>query len=343
MRSTSEYYGDIEGNLQVKNQPIISNVSLICTVYNESKEIHSFIRSLLSMKSLPGEVVIVDGGSTDGTPQIISQLVEKTEYQKRLKLIVDSSCNRSVSYGPVAKGRNVAIKAASNEIIACADAGCIFDEYWLERITYPLLSNPSIDAVGGWYLPDARSLFENCIASFWVIPPESISKKDFIPSSRSLAFRKSIWLEVGGYPEKSITGEDTEFVLRLREAQCKLEMVSSAVVYWRMPASLYSFGRLVYNYGFGDGVNRHLVKNVFYNLAKILITLLLILVTLKTNIMFIVVLIAWWWILVFSKYGITSFRISNIIKFPVIVPLKHFSDIVYVTGYVSGFVSFKKI
>ena len=42
-------------------------------------------------------------------------------------------------------------------------------------------------------------------------------EETFLPSGRSIAFKKSAWKEVGGYPENLYTGEDTLFDLKLKE------------------------------------------------------------------------------------------------------------------------------
>ena len=90
---------------------------------------------------------------------------------------------------------------ATKDIIVTTDAGCTLGSHWLQRITEPLLSDPSIDVVGGWYRADARSFIERSIASVWLLSSESVSVDNFIPSSRPFAFRKTAWSRVGGYPE----------------------------------------------------------------------------------------------------------------------------------------------
>ena len=65
----------------------------------------------------PAEVVIVDGGSTDGTWQRLE--AAKSKYPQ-LIAVRDESCNLQRCPGPIARGRNIAIAKASSEIVACA-------------------------------------------------------------------------------------------------------------------------------------------------------------------------------------------------------------------------------
>ena len=60
----------------MKIPEILKKVSFITTVYNEEKDIRLFLDSLINQTYLPEEVIIVDGGSTDGTLKIIRDFFE---------------------------------------------------------------------------------------------------------------------------------------------------------------------------------------------------------------------------------------------------------------------------
>ena len=96
-------------------------VTIIATVLNEVKEIARLVPSLLAQDPPPAEVIIVDGGSTDGTWDWLLQAQRENPI---LLAIRDESCNLKRSPGPISRGRNVAIAAARSQIIACTDAGC---------------------------------------------------------------------------------------------------------------------------------------------------------------------------------------------------------------------------
>jgi len=96
-------------------------VSVASTVLNESADIDSLVESLMRQTLAPAEVIIVDGGSTDGTWERLEAARAK---HPALVAIRDESCSLLRSPGPIARGRNVAIAAASSDIVACADAGC---------------------------------------------------------------------------------------------------------------------------------------------------------------------------------------------------------------------------
>jgi hypothetical protein len=53
--------------------------------------------------------------------------------------------------GPISENRNAAIAAASNEVIACTDAGCVAQPEWLERLVAPI--EAGAQWVAGFYQP----------------------------------------------------------------------------------------------------------------------------------------------------------------------------------------------
>ncbi|MBN2469305.1 MAG: glycosyltransferase, partial [Anaerolineae bacterium] len=101
-------------------------VSLIMTVFNEGRSIGAVLETLASQTRPPDEIVIVDGGSTDGTLAILH------DTMLRLPLVVleQPGCN-------ISEGRNIAIQAARGPIIAATDAGTRLPADWLEQLTAP--------------------------------------------------------------------------------------------------------------------------------------------------------------------------------------------------------------
>lgn len=221
------------------------NVSLICTLKNEESSIREFLNSLLSQSRSPDEIIIVDGGSIDQTAKIIRSYIEKNV---QIKLIIKEGVN-------IAEGRNIAIKNTKHNIIASTDAGCRLDEKWLENLIRPFKEDPTTDVVAGWYEADDRTEFEKCVAELTYPKLERILKNynNFLPSSRSVAFKKECWNNVGGYPEWLYTAEDTLLDINFKKAGYKFIFAPNAVVYWKVRPNLKSFFKQHFLYSRGNG------------------------------------------------------------------------------------------
>lgn len=211
-------------------------VSLIFTVKNEEKSIKSLLDSILNQTKMPDEIIIVDGGSTDKTIEII----EKYYDLLPINLIIKNGVN-------IAKGRNIAIKNAKYPIIAVTDAGCKLDNYWFEGIIKPF-HDDTVDIVSGKYIGTGGSIFQKVISYLLITDFNKVNENSFNPSSRSIAFRKSAWKDISGYPEWLDYAEDTYFDKKLRENGKKFYLNKKAIVYWEMRKTFRKLYRQYFNY-----------------------------------------------------------------------------------------------
>ncbi|MBI2861630.1 MAG: glycosyltransferase [Chloroflexi bacterium] len=237
-------------------------VSVIATVKNERKSILALLTSLMAQRRAPDEVVIIDGGSKDGTLDVLRSFdflgIPAT-------ILSRPGCT-------IARGRNEAIRAARFDLIASTDAGVRLDPGWLEKLAEPLEADDAIDVVGGFFLPWTETLFERALATTTLPALDEIDLARFLPSSRSVAFRKSAWQAVGGYPEWLDYCEDLVFDLQLRDRGHRFTFTPDAIVYFRPRSSLVAFFRQYYRYARGDGkadlwLQRHLLRYTAYALG----------------------------------------------------------------------------
>lgn len=239
-------------------------VSVVATVLNEVQEIGRLVPSLLAQVPPPDEVVIVDGGSTDGTWE---WLVDAAREHSNLLPIRDESCSLKRCPGPVSRGRNMAIAAASSQIIACADAGCTYPPDWLARITAPLAAFTAEYALGGACLDlTDPTVWDIASAPFFGVKlsPSTPSKSC---TARSMAFTKDLWQRIGGFPESVLLGDDTLFDLRARRLT-PAAFVERAKALYRPQNSLLSACRQLARYAISDGILGVRPVRLFRNAAR---------------------------------------------------------------------------
>ncbi|HEY6571798.1 MAG TPA: glycosyltransferase [Candidatus Eisenbacteria bacterium] len=232
------------------------SATVIVTVRNESGSIDALLDSLLRGARAPDEIVVADGGSTDGT---VERLRARAASEPRLR-VLETPGNRSV-------GRNAAIRAARHEIIACTDAGVEVEPSWLEEILKPFTGGGdgpegAADVVAGFYRPVASTPFERAAGVVSAPRLEEVNLDRFLPSTRSIAFRREAWSRAGGFDEMLAHNEDTPFALALKNAGCRFAFAPAAIVGWRPRGDLRSFYRQHRRFGLGDGESR--VQAWFY-------------------------------------------------------------------------------
>jgi glycosyltransferase involved in cell wall biosynthesis len=264
-------------------------VSVIATVLDERPAVDRLLQSILPQLDAEDELIVVDGGSRDGTLQ---RLLEHARGDTRLRALQAPGAN-------IAAGRNVAVAAARNELIACTDAGCVVAPHWLARLTEPFAAAvpPGLAAAvpvgravaavprglaaavpSGLAAADppglaagvphvlARGALERAqSAACYADPHEAGNPSRWVhlygrafggvfdpslPFARSLAFTRTAWREAGGFPERLRWVEDGVFG-RAVAARHRCVVAPGADVYWEQRGSVPATFRMYYRYGIG--------------------------------------------------------------------------------------------
>ena len=300
----------------------METVALIVTVRNEAATVGPLIDSILGGTRVPDEIVIADGGSTDGT---FDRLRERAAKDARVKA-VQAPGNRSV-------GRNAAVRASRAPIIACTDAGGEVEPEWLERITRPF--QDGADVVAGFYRPVASTPFERAAGVVSAPSLREVDPRHFLPSTRSVAFRRAAWEKVGGFDEALAHNEDTPFALALKKSGARFVFEPEARVRWHPRGDLRSFFRQHWRFGFGDGESRVQGSFYFRLASKYSIAIVLFLAGFWKSLA--------WWVLVLGVLGFWMGQARRgseglgLFERMILVPfLKLVYDTAYLSGYVKG-------
>lgn len=241
-------------------------VSLVMTVRNDPEGVDLTLSALKQQTRTPDEIIVVDGGSTDHTRMTIER---HSATNPAIRLISAPGAN-------IAQGRNIGTRAASADIIATTDAGCSLAPDWLEKLIAPFEREPRTEFVAGFYRIAPQTLFEEVVGLATMRGQlDPVDPARFKPSARSVAFRKSVWQRVGGWPEWLRFSEDTWFDERVRETGAVWRFAGDAVVDWRPRGTWRSLARQFYNYGTGRGQTGIDRASFHYNLRNLLIVLTL--------------------------------------------------------------------
>jgi glycosyltransferase involved in cell wall biosynthesis len=200
---------------------------------NEEQKLPALLEDLAAQSHAPSQVIVVDGGSTDGTVAAAGRFSGRGVHVVRL------------SQAFPGRGRNRAAADARHSWIAFTDAGCRVGPEWLAELLRPLESaSGELDVVFGAYEPETSTDWEAAQALAMVAPvdPETGCRG---PSTASMLIRREMWTRVGGFPEDLRAAEDLLFFRRLAEAKARTAWAPGAVARWTLsPGPRAYFRRL---------------------------------------------------------------------------------------------------
>ena len=199
------------------------HLSVIIPVRNEEAHISEVLNRLLVQQYETGklEILVVDGLSTDATPQIVQEYVKKHPHIRYLENPKKLS----------SAARNVGIQNAAGEAVLIVDGHCIIDNDDMLRNVSEAFSKSGTDCLGRpqpLEMKDATPL-QWAIATARRSPlghhPDSFIYSDqacFAPaSSVAVAYRKSVFEKVGLFDENFDACEDVEMNTRIDAAGLK--------------------------------------------------------------------------------------------------------------------------
>lgn len=226
-------------------------ISIVIPAFNCENTLKKCLDSLLGLTWPNVEIIIINDGSTDRTPEILSKFSGITIINTR---------NRGPS-----NARNSGIKKAKGEYIAFTDSDCIVKPDWLDEL-YRGFTEEKVAGVGGdQQSPADESHFGKTIQDFmktvgfftdYLKNRRKLIKTNHNPTCNVL-YRKSILLEIGGFDEKLWPGEDVDIDLKILRKGYSLFYNPKAVVYHYRPQNLKAFSRMMERYGWAQA---YLVK-----------------------------------------------------------------------------------
>lgn len=233
-------------------------ISVVIPVYNEERRILHTLKAIYDGSLLPTEIIVVDGGSSDHTVEIV-----RNSYPD---VILLNNPDKTA-----ATGRNVGILEAHGEIIAFTDGDCLVARDWLRNIAKHF-EDTDIDGLGGKVLnavPENRyeeywgNLAWNLIMSF---PDESYEVREkklndaFVTAN--CAYRKDLLFRINGFNEFfANNAEDVDLCWRAIDRGAKLVYVPDVIIYAHNVTTLKGIAQK----SFRNGVSSSKLQKVYGN------------------------------------------------------------------------------
>jgi glycosyltransferase involved in cell wall biosynthesis len=206
-------------------------VSVVIPAYNQAQYLAGAIQSVLTQSNRDFEVIVVDDGSTDDTPQVTSK------FDTDIRYIYQENQG-------LAGSRNTGIREAKGEYIALLDSDDEWSPEFLQTMTSLAAEYPDADVLySGACFMDADGFDLPQDSNFSVVPPEkmywTLLRANFIIPS-SIVLRRSVAMVNGLFDLSFRRLQDWEFWLRLAKTGHKFIGVKTCLVRYRLHSSSLS-------------------------------------------------------------------------------------------------------
>jgi GT2 family glycosyltransferase len=216
-------------------------VSVLVCAYNAADTLDDCLLSLQQLTYPDYEVIVVNDGSRDRTGEIAHSYPGVR--------VVD------VMNGGLSAARNVALAAATGEIVAYTDADVRVDPDWLTYLVQPFLRSGVVGSGGPNIVPPDDPWMAQCVARApggptHVLLDDRIA--EHVPGC-NMAYRRDALLAIGGFnPVYLRAGDDVDVCWRLQAKGQKIGFAPAALVWHHHRASVKAYWRQQVGYGEGE-------------------------------------------------------------------------------------------
>ena len=195
---------------------IKNKISIITISYNQVNFLEETINSVINQNYDNTEYIIVDGGSTDGSRELI------LKYEDKIKIIFQES-----NTGP-ADALNVGFKNATGEICGYINSDDFFLKNSLIKVNNVFNKNPDLDLIfGDGIIVDENSFFrEKMISRNFNLNMYKYGRS--LICQQSTFFKKKVFDEIKGFNIENNRSWDFEFVADAYKSKFKIIKINDA-------------------------------------------------------------------------------------------------------------------
>jgi succinoglycan biosynthesis protein ExoA len=228
--------------------------SVLVPTLNEAAHIEGVLRNLL--QQAPGtvlEIIVADGGSTDGTREIVERLGRE---EPRIRLLHNPGRIQAV-------GVNLAARAAhpAAEALIRVDAHSSYPPEFVSRLLRTLEEREADSVVirlwteGAGCFGKAVAATSNDFLGTGGAEHRMGRASRWVDHGHHAAFRRSAFEATGGYDETFRTNEDAEFDVRLRAQGGRIWFAADIVVQYHPRETARALAVQYFRYGAGRAAN----------------------------------------------------------------------------------------
>jgi glycosyltransferase involved in cell wall biosynthesis len=198
-------------------------ISIITVAYNAASTIKDTIESVLAQENIELEYIIIDGGSKDGTQDIVKG------FGTQISKFISEPDNG------IYDGMNKGVGLATGEIIGILNADDVYaDQNVLSDVVKSFEDSTQAVYANLVYVAEGNL---DIVKRIWVSKPykEGMFKKGWMPPHPTFFVRKEVYEKFGSYSLELKSAADYEFMLRvIHKNKIKLNYLDRVTVKMRV-------------------------------------------------------------------------------------------------------------
>ncbi|MGP6219690.1 glycosyltransferase [Caldiplasma sukawensis] len=228
LQKIQERYKEREG-CRESRLGMILKADVVITVLNEEKNISRLLEALLPQEAI-NRIIIVDSMSEDRTAEIVKSFKNHKIFFHQAK------CSRG-------QGRNIGAGFSDADVLLFTDGDAIPHKNWVNEI---LKCMKDADVVAGSTVQVGKKTYSSLervklyVDNFEVTLP-----------SMNLAYRRDLFIRIGGFDPYLITAEDIDLNIRAKISGARTILCRDAIIYHNVRENFRALGRQAFWNGYG--------------------------------------------------------------------------------------------
>lgn len=209
-------------------------ITILIPCYNEEKTIRQCVLSCLNQTRKPDELIVIDDGSTDRSPEILASLGD-----------VITVVHTPQNTGNKSRAQQYGLEFVTGNVFITTDGDTLMDSHFVERIVENF-HDPKTVAVTG-YVKSLRHNWLTACRELDYLISQAIHKRAqanmhtlFIIPGCAGAFRTNVFRKHITFDHDTVT-EDTDFTFKLHRKSFKIVYDIRAIVHTQDPPTLHSY------------------------------------------------------------------------------------------------------
>lgn len=225
-------------------------ISIVIPALNEEAYIEHAVESL-ALADGEYEIIVMDGGSRDGTAGIVGRL---SSADPRVRLVDNPGRVQSAALNLAAEIAN-----PRSEIIVRADAHCGYPAGYARTVADAMRKTGAQSVVVPMLTVGSETCFQKAVAAAQnsrlgnggAAHRTGAKPSDWIDHGHHAGFDRAFFRKIGGYDDSFVANEDAEYDIRVHKAGGRVWMETSSVIHYRPRKTAKALWKQYLGYGKG--------------------------------------------------------------------------------------------